>query len=113
MGLRGGKKLPAPSGYWRRDKSMTLRRWYAAAPIMALACLGIVFIMGGCTSSSRLANPLGLDFDPILHEVDSRRPVPVVYPDGAPSGGVQDRQWQVISRGYPPYIYDDSETSDY
>lgn len=106
MALRAGKKLPVPSGYWRRDKSMTLRRWYGAAPIMVLVYLGSVFVMAGCTSSSRLANPLGLDFDPIINEVDSRRAVPVVYPAGAASGDAHDRQWQVISRGYPPYIYD-------
>ncbi len=46
--------------------------------------------LAGCTSSSRVANPLGLDFDPLLRLVDEQRPVQVVYPGGAPQTSVAD-----------------------
>ncbi len=70
---------------------------------LVLCCL-----LAGCTSSSRLANPLGLDLDPVLQVVDSQRPVVVIYPAGTPQISVPDTygpEWEIMTHGYPPYEY--------
>lgn len=71
--------------------------------------LFICLLVSGCTSSSRLANPLGLDLDPVRDTIDRQRPVPVVFPAGGPGSSVAEshgQQWQVMSDGYPPYVYE-------
>jgi hypothetical protein len=68
----------------------------------------VCFVLAGCTSSSRLANPLGFDFDPVLRLVDEQRPVPVVYPAGAPHTSLADTygpEWEIMTYGYPPYEF--------
>ncbi len=75
---------------------------------MGLLWLMICCVLAGCTSSSRLANPLGLDFDPLLRVIDGQRPVPVVYPPGAPRTSLADShgpEWKIMTHGYPPYQF--------
>ena len=70
--------------------------------------LFVCFVLAGCTSSSRLANPLGLDMDPLLRLIDEQRPVQVIYPAGQPRTSLADNygpQWEVMTHGYPPYKY--------
>lgn len=72
--------------------------------IMRFFCLIFCCGLAGCTSSSRLANPLGLDLDPVLNLIDEQRPVQVVYPAGAPRTSLQESygsEWQMMTRGYP------------
>ena len=77
---------------------------------MRLLCLIICCVLAGCTSSSRLANPLGIDLDPVLRIFDEQRPVPVVYPAGAPRTSLADiygPEWQRMNHGYPPYEFNE------
>ena len=76
---------------------------------MRIICLIICLVLAGCTSSSRLANPLGLDMDPLLRIVDEQRPVRVIYPGGEPRTSLVDNygpEWEVMPHGYPPYTYE-------
>jgi hypothetical protein len=73
---------------------------------MRLVYLLLCCLLAGCTSSSRLANPLGLDFDPLLRIVDDQRPVPVVYPAGSERSSrlaLEGPEWSVLPQGSPPY----------
>ena len=74
---------------------------------MRIMYLILCCALAGCTSSSRLPNPLGFDFDPLLQLVDEQRPVKVVYPAGAPRissvAGTYGPEWEIMTRGYPPY----------
>lgn len=86
---------------------MTL--WIKSAEVwsMRLVCLLVCCLLAGCTSSSRLVNPLGLDFDPLLRIVDEQRPVPVVYPAGIERTSRLDmggQEWSVLPHGSPPYL---------
>ncbi len=74
---------------------------------MRLVFLLLCCLLAGCTSSSRLANPLGLDFDPLLRIGDDQRPVPVVYPAGSKGSSrlaLEDPEWSVPPQGSPPYL---------
>ncbi|MDR9500249.1 MAG: hypothetical protein RI601_00475 [Desulfurivibrionaceae bacterium] len=73
---------------------------------MRLVYLLVCCLLAGCTSSSRLANPLGLDLDPLLRIVDEQRPVPVVYPAGTERPSRLDLDgpaWAVLPHGSSPY----------
>ncbi|MEN8257754.1 MAG: hypothetical protein ABFS09_07810 [Thermodesulfobacteriota bacterium] len=77
---------------------------------MRIVYLVLCCALAGCTSSSRLANPLGLDMDPLLRLVDGQRPVEVIYPAGAPRTSLADSygpEWEIMRHGYPPYKYEE------
>lgn len=85
----------------------SVKRW-AVRGVCGLACC----LAAGCTSSSRLANPLGLDFDPLLRRVDQQRPVPVVYPAGASRPSLVEAygsEWERMPHGYPAADYERKE----